>query len=162
MDSKEDEEFDKKLIKEFEKYYENNKTNTDKIENPKHNKKLENDESNKKLIREFKEYYENNEESNKKLIKEFEDLYENNKEFDKKLIKEFKEYYENKIESNNNELEIKNDLEEFDDKEYPEHEIKFDEDVPASVAINEAVEISKVFGGDDSPSFVNGILAKVV
>lgn len=42
------------------------------------------------------------------------------------------------------------------------YEIKFDEDVPASVAINEAVEISKVFGGDDSPSFVNGILAKVV
>ena len=42
------------------------------------------------------------------------------------------------------------------------YEIKFDEDVPDSVAINEAVEISKVFGGDDSPSFVNGILAKVV
>lgn len=42
------------------------------------------------------------------------------------------------------------------------YEIKFDEDVPSSVAINEAVEISKVFGGDDSPSFVNGILAKVV
>ena len=42
------------------------------------------------------------------------------------------------------------------------YEIKFDEDVPASVAINEAVEISKVFGGDDSPSFVNGIRAMVV
>ena len=41
------------------------------------------------------------------------------------------------------------------------YEIKFDEDVPASVAINEAVEISKVFGGDDSPSFVNGILGKL-
>ena len=28
------------------------------------------------------------------------------------------------------------------------------------VAINEAVELAKKFGGDESPSFVNGILAK--
>ena len=42
------------------------------------------------------------------------------------------------------------------------YEIMFDDEIPASVAINEAVEISKKYGGDDSPSFVNGILAKVV
>ena len=40
-------------------------------------------------------------------------------------------------------------------------EMLFDEDVPVTVAINEAVEISKKFGGDDTPAFVNGILAKV-
>ena len=40
-------------------------------------------------------------------------------------------------------------------------EMKYDEDVPVKVAINEAVEISKVFGGEDSASFINGILVKV-
>ncbi|MDD3204433.1 MAG: transcription antitermination factor NusB [Lachnospiraceae bacterium] len=40
------------------------------------------------------------------------------------------------------------------------YEIKYDEDVPASVAINEAVELAKKFGQDGSPAFVNGILAK--
>ena len=29
------------------------------------------------------------------------------------------------------------------------------------VAINEAVELSKKFGGDESPSFINGVLAKI-
>jgi len=37
-----------------------------------------------------------------------------------------------------------------------------DDDIPVSVAINEAVELAKKFGGDDSPSFVNGVLAKAV
>lgn len=41
------------------------------------------------------------------------------------------------------------------------YEIKFDEDVPVKVAINEAVEIAKSFGGDASASFVNGILGKI-
>ena len=41
-------------------------------------------------------------------------------------------------------------------------EIRFDEDVPDKVAINEAVELAKKFGGDESPAFVNGILAKLV
>ena len=40
------------------------------------------------------------------------------------------------------------------------YEIKFDEDVPTSVAINEAVELAKKYGQDGSPSFINGILAK--
>jgi len=42
------------------------------------------------------------------------------------------------------------------------YEIRFDEDVPASVAINEAVEMAKIFGGDDSPAFINGVLGKLV
>lgn len=42
------------------------------------------------------------------------------------------------------------------------YEALMDEDIPVGVAINEAVELAKKYGGDDSPSFVNGILAKVV
>lgn len=41
------------------------------------------------------------------------------------------------------------------------YEIKWDEDVPTGVAINEAVELAKKYSSDDGPSFVNGILAKV-
>jgi len=37
-----------------------------------------------------------------------------------------------------------------------------DEEIPNKVAINEAVEIAKKYGGDSSPSFINGILAKIV
>lgn len=42
------------------------------------------------------------------------------------------------------------------------YEMKFEEDVPEGVAINEAVELAKTYGTDDSSSFVNGILAKLV
>ena len=41
-------------------------------------------------------------------------------------------------------------------------EMKDDEEIPEKVAINEAVELAKKFGGDESPAFVNGILAKLV
>ncbi len=40
-------------------------------------------------------------------------------------------------------------------------EMQYDDDIPVKVAINEAVELAKIFGGDDSPSFINGILAKL-
>lgn len=40
------------------------------------------------------------------------------------------------------------------------YEIKFDEDVPTGVAINEAVELAKKFGQEESAGFVNGVLAK--
>ena len=40
------------------------------------------------------------------------------------------------------------------------YEIKYEEDIPFKVSINEAVELAKKYGTDDSPSFVNGILAK--
>lgn len=36
-----------------------------------------------------------------------------------------------------------------------------DEDVPDSVAINEAVEMAKVYGGEDSSKFINGILGRL-
>ena len=37
-------------------------------------------------------------------------------------------------------------------------EIAFCDDIPASVAINEAVEMAKYYGSDESPKFVNGVL----
>lgn len=40
------------------------------------------------------------------------------------------------------------------------YEIRYDEDIPTSVAINEAVELAKKFGQKESGSFVNGILAR--
>lgn len=42
------------------------------------------------------------------------------------------------------------------------YEMQDDERIPDKVAINEAVELAKKFGGDESPAFVNGILAKLV
>ena len=41
------------------------------------------------------------------------------------------------------------------------YEMKWDDEIPTGVAINEAVELAKRFGGDDSPSFVNGVLGKI-
>lgn len=40
------------------------------------------------------------------------------------------------------------------------YEIRYEEEIPTKVAINEAVELAKKFGTDASSSFVNGILAK--
>lgn len=42
------------------------------------------------------------------------------------------------------------------------YEIKYEDSVPTSTAINEAVELAKNYGTENSGSFVNGILAKVV
>ena len=42
------------------------------------------------------------------------------------------------------------------------YELLYDDDIPANVAINEAVELAKIYGTDDSGSFVNGILAKLL
>ena len=42
------------------------------------------------------------------------------------------------------------------------YEIYHDEDVPEKVAANEAVEIAKKYGGEESASFINGLLGKVI
>ena len=42
------------------------------------------------------------------------------------------------------------------------YEMRYDSDVPDKVAINEAVELAKKFGGNDSPAFINGVLARLV
>lgn len=39
-------------------------------------------------------------------------------------------------------------------------EIDFLEDVPKSVTINEAIEIAKIYGDDDSSKFINAVLSK--
>ncbi|MCR4807627.1 MAG: transcription antitermination factor NusB [Lachnospiraceae bacterium] len=41
------------------------------------------------------------------------------------------------------------------------YEILHDDDIPVGVAIDEAVELAKKYGQDESSSFVNGILASV-
>ena len=40
-------------------------------------------------------------------------------------------------------------------------ELLFDKDIPAKVAINEAIEIAKTFGGESSGKFVNGVLGAI-
>ena len=42
------------------------------------------------------------------------------------------------------------------------YEIVYDDSIPPSVSINEAVELAKKYGADESASFVNGVLAKFV
>lgn len=41
------------------------------------------------------------------------------------------------------------------------YEIACCDDIPTGVAINEAVEMAKAFGGDESPKFVNGVLGRI-
>ncbi|MGN0404211.1 MAG: transcription antitermination factor NusB [Bariatricus sp.] len=41
------------------------------------------------------------------------------------------------------------------------YEMRFDDDVPVKVAINEAVELAKRFSGDEGPAFINGVLGKL-
>jgi len=42
------------------------------------------------------------------------------------------------------------------------YEMHYDDEIPVKVAINEAVELAKTFGGDETPAFINGVLAKLV
>ncbi len=41
------------------------------------------------------------------------------------------------------------------------YEMKFDEDIPVKVAINEALELSKIYCDEDAKSFINALLGKV-
>ena len=41
------------------------------------------------------------------------------------------------------------------------YEILFDDDIPDKVAINEAVELAKQYGEDESYSFINGVLGQI-
>lgn len=42
------------------------------------------------------------------------------------------------------------------------YELLFEKDVPPKVVINEAVELAKAFGGENSSKFVNGVLGSVL
>ena len=41
------------------------------------------------------------------------------------------------------------------------YEMRFEEDIPVSVSINEAVELAKKYGGDEEAAFINGVLGGV-
>ena len=41
------------------------------------------------------------------------------------------------------------------------YEILIDNKVPMRAAINEAVELAKIYGGENSPKFINGVLGAV-
>lgn len=41
------------------------------------------------------------------------------------------------------------------------YELKFIKDIPPKVAINEAIELAKSYGGDSSGKFVNGVLGSI-
>ncbi|MBY6085073.1 transcription antitermination factor NusB [Priestia flexa] len=41
------------------------------------------------------------------------------------------------------------------------YEMKYEEEIPGNVTINEAIELAKVFGDDQSGRFINGVLSKV-
>ena len=41
-------------------------------------------------------------------------------------------------------------------------EILFNDDVPVSVSVNEAVEIAKTFGNEEDASYINGVLSSIV
>ena len=42
------------------------------------------------------------------------------------------------------------------------YEILYRDDIPYKVSINEAVELSKTFSEESSPSFINGVLAEII
>ena len=41
------------------------------------------------------------------------------------------------------------------------YELQFEADVPYKVVINEAIEVAKVFGADESHKYINGVLDKI-
>ena len=41
------------------------------------------------------------------------------------------------------------------------YEVIYAEDIPPKVSIDEAVELGKIFGGEDSARFINGVLDRI-
>ena len=66
-----------------------------------------------------------------------------------------KEYISNKFHN------IVEKIDEIDAAINEVSEMKYEDDIPVKVAINEAVELAKQYGTDESPAFVNGVLAKL-
>ncbi|KAA0549471.1 transcription antitermination factor NusB [Bacillus sp. BGMRC 2118] len=42
------------------------------------------------------------------------------------------------------------------------YEMKYEESIPQNVSINEAIELAKIFGDDESSKFINSVLSKVL
>lgn len=108
-------------------------------------------------------YFEHEEDSNERQIPE---ITEKNKEFLNNLVKgtienidTIDEIIKNSLRSWTMDRIAKVDLTILRMAIY---ELIYSKDVPASVVINEAVELGKMFGSDDSGSFINGVLGRVV
>lgn len=41
------------------------------------------------------------------------------------------------------------------------YEMKYETSIPVNVSINEAIELAKIYGDDDSGKFINSVLSKV-
>ncbi|KEP27151.1 MULTISPECIES: transcription antitermination factor NusB [Bacillus] len=41
------------------------------------------------------------------------------------------------------------------------YEMVYQDDIPVSVSMNEAIELAKLFGDDKAPKFVNGVLSSI-
>lgn len=41
------------------------------------------------------------------------------------------------------------------------YELKYEHDIPANVTLDEAVELAKAFGDEQSSKFINGVLSKI-
>lgn len=41
------------------------------------------------------------------------------------------------------------------------YELKYEQDIPANVTLDEAVELAKAFGDEQSSKFINGVLSKI-
>lgn len=113
------------------------------------------------------EIQKNYEEETVELFLEDNGVDEETKKYFKQLIdgiEKNKEYIENKIATN-----LKQDWTidriskvELAILKLAIYEIKFDDDIPFKVSINEAVELAKKYGENQSSSFINGILANIV
>ncbi|MFV3013703.1 transcription antitermination factor NusB [Clostridium botulinum] len=42
------------------------------------------------------------------------------------------------------------------------YELKFEEDIPKRVSVNEAIELAKKYSGEKSATFINGVLGKMI
>jgi transcription antitermination protein NusB len=42
------------------------------------------------------------------------------------------------------------------------NEMIFEKDIPVNVSMNEAIELAKVFSGEESSRFINGVLSKII
>lgn len=42
------------------------------------------------------------------------------------------------------------------------YELLYRDDIPKSVSVNEAIELAKIFGSEESSKFINGILGNVI
>lgn len=42
------------------------------------------------------------------------------------------------------------------------YELTYEKNIPTNVTLNEAIELAKLFGGEESSRFINGVLSKIV